>query len=196
MVFRFGNNDRINQRSRDHNVTRINRAGLGNPFDLYNDFAAGIVCRQRLNVKFKTNRFFFDADIPKFIRGGAPDNCHVNRKCFIPKILLTFEFNQLYHFALGTLIQPAAGFSRVRKSLESNVRDDAGLLAPYRTIQVYHNSLRNRIGFALLGVNHFDHVRLEVKVPGDDFGDQPFFTPTVEPPVGLSVILGRAVSQS
>ena len=195
MVFRFGYHDGVNQSARHHDIARVNRTGLGNPFDLDDDLAARILRRQRLHIKFQPDRLFFDAYIAEFISGGAANDRHIDRKRLVPEIFLAFQFDQLDHFAGRPLVKPAAGFTRIGEGLQADMGDDTRFFAADRPIQVHHDALGNRVGFALFGVDHLDHVRLQIEVSGDNLADQTFLAPAVETPVRFAVILGRAVSE-
>ena len=171
MVFRFGYHDGVNQSARHHDIARVDRTGLGNPFDLDDDLAARIFCRQRLHIKFQPDRLFFDAYIAEFISGGAANDRHIDRKRLVPEIFLAFQFDQLDHFAGRPLVKPAAGFTRIGEGLQADMGDDARFFAADRPIQMHHDALGNRVGFALFGVDHLDHVRLQIEVSGDNFAD-------------------------
>ena len=195
MVFRFGHHDGIYQCARHNDVARIDRAGLGDPFDLYDDLAARVLRGQRLHIKLQTNRFLFDADIAKLVGGCAANDRHIDRERLVPEIFFAFQLDQFYDFAGRALVQSAAGFPRVGEGFQADMGDNAGFFAADGTVQMHHDALGNRVGFALLRVDHFDHIRLQVEVTGDDLADQAFLAPTVQAPVRFAVILGSAVSQ-
>ena len=183
MIFRLGDHDGIHHRSRHHNVARINRTGLGQAFHLHDDFAAGVVGCQGQLVKLKTDRLFLDADVAKFIGGRAADDRHIDRIRLIPEILFAFQLDEFYYFGFGPLVETAAGFTRVNESLQPDMGYNTGFFAANRPEQMHHDALRDRVGFALFGVNHLDHVRLQVEVSGNDLRDKAFLAPTIQAPV-------------
>ena len=61
-------------------------------------------------------------------------------------------------------------------------------------VEMQHYALRDVVGLDLFGHSQFDHVRLKGPVPGVHLPDEAFLAPTVQPPVGLPIVLAGAES--
>ncbi len=76
----LGDDDTVDHRARNADVTGIDRVQLRNPFDLADDHAARVARRHRERQVFEAQRFFFEGDIPIGVCGRSADEGHIHRE--------------------------------------------------------------------------------------------------------------------
>ena len=114
VVFRlFRDHHAIDENSRYLHLARIERSALGHPFHLGDDDPARIVRGHGDGEHFYRQRLALHGDIALGIRGGAADNAHVDRKCFVGQVLLAVDGHQLDEILGGAVVDFTAAVTRI-----------------------------------------------------------------------------------
>ncbi len=144
----------IDQDSRDHNLSRRQRAVIADPLNLNNDRAATVFnCHGHAEV-LQNQTLFLETDIAGSIGGGAAQQADIDWKRSIAQIFLSINNHDLDQILCSDRIDLAALDSRVDKGFQTNSGECPRPFSGNITNQVGDGTLRKIVGLDFVIQRH------------------------------------------
>src|SRR4029077_2338263 len=184
MVFRLDDDDAIDQDAWNFDMTRTERTGCRDAFDLGDDKPLAVLGGGSERQIVEGQRLLFHRDVAVVVSRGSPDNRYVDRKRLVEEPLLTVDFDQPDQFFRGACVQFSAAIGRVDESTEANLGKKAGLASRNFAKQVRHASERQIVGLDVIVDRHPGQLRHQTKVSTDQALDEARMSQAIEATIG------------
>ena len=128
-MLRLGHHHVVDEDARYLDLPRVERAALGDAFDLHDDQTARVAYRHGDRQRFERERLLFHGDVAFGIGGRAPDDADIDRECAIEEEFLASDLDQLDQVLFGAFVDLAAAVTRVDECSEPDALRWPGRLA-------------------------------------------------------------------
>ena len=194
MVHGLRDDDRVDQDAGDPHLARAQRPVLGDPLDLHDHHAAGVLGRLRHRQHLEGERLPLHGDVALGVGRRPAQQGHVHRLRGEEQVLLPAQRHQLDQFLRGALVHPAAPVARIDERAEPDLGHHARAPAGDLPEQVTDHTLRPAVRLdAVVECQHAE-ARHEPPVPADDPAHHAV-GPEVVQPARAAVALARRVDQ-
>ena len=147
----FSHHDAIDQNAGNFYLPRVQRATLGDAFDLHDDDAAGVARRHRDGLRFQRQRLLLHGDIAVRIGRRAANDADIDREGLVEQVFLAVDFHDPNEVVCRHLVQLAAPKTRIDKRPQTNAGNRARLAGGDVAEKVSNHPLRQVVGFNPVG---------------------------------------------
>ena len=158
MVLRPRDDDAVDQYSGDLHLTRTQAAALRDALHLHDHQAIGVVHRGSHREGLQCQRLALHGDVPLGIRGGAPQEGHIELERLVEQVLHGVEGDQLDAVVGRPLVDLPAAMPRVDEGPQPHPGQQAGLARGNVPEQLRDGALRQIVRLDLVLQGHLPQL--------------------------------------
>ena len=191
----LGDHHAVDQNAGYLDLPRVQRAALGNAFDLNDDRAAGIARRHGDRLGLEGQRLLLHGDVAVGIGGGAADDADVDREGLVEEVFLAVDLHQADDVPGRLLVQLATAEAGVDEGAEADPGDGARLAGGDVAEHVGDDALRQVPGFDAVGDGKLLQLGHQAPVAADHPRNQAIMAEVIEATF-LAITLTSRINQS
>jgi len=189
MMFGCRHHHAVDEHAGDLHLLGFEHTRVGDPFDLDDDQAAGVVDRRGDGEGLEEQRLALHGDVAVRVGGRAAQECHIQPlERLVEEVLLAADGHQLDAVLGGLVVDLSAAVARVDERVQANPGEQARLTGSGVAEQLCDHTLRQVVGLDLVVDGHLAQLARHPPVPADGPLQQALVAQAVEPapfPVAL-----------